>query len=289
MRIAIAGSTGFIGKQLSAYLLQSGNELIVISRDDFACGSNQLAKVINSAEVIINLAGAPVLQRWSKKNKELILTSRIDTTRLLVSAVRQNLAAHCPQIFINGSAIGIYEDFENHDETSSKLGSGFLAKVCKAWESQTLTLKDVGIRLCTIRIGIVLGTTGGSFRKMLPVFKMGFGGKIGSGTQPFSFIHISDFCRAIDHLINNQDSRGVYNFCSPEPTTNQEFTNTLSGRLQRPAYFTVPEFALRLIYGEAAEMLTRGARVKPARLLSEGFQFHFPDISTTIADLVHSD
>jgi len=285
MIIAISGSTGFIGKQLSDYLLQSGNELIVISRGDFAGGSNQLAKVINSADVIINLAGTPVLQRWSEINKQLILSSRVDTTRLLVDAIRDNLPEHCPKVFISASAIGIYSNSGNHDEISNTIGTDFLATVCKAWESETKSLNEVNLRLCTVRIGIVLGVSGGSLGKMLPIFKAGLGGRIGSGKQHFSFIHITDFCRAIEHLIINNKSAGVYNMVSPEPTTNSLFTNILSGYLHRPAFFTVPEFALKLIYGEASEILTKGACVKPKRLLEEGFLFRFPDISSALADL----
>jgi uncharacterized protein len=318
MIIAISGSTGFIGKQLSDWLLQSGNELIVISRDDFADGSNQLAKVINSADVIINLAGAPVLQRWNEKNKQLILSSRVDTTRLLVEAVQQNLPVHRPKVFISASVIGIYNDSDTHDEISmtsksqteddppvggmaipydlkknrlfadefsTPLGTDFLARVCKAWERETVALKEIDLRLCTVRIGIVLGTTGGSLAKMLPIFKAGLGGSIGSGKQPFLFIHISDFCRAIEHLIMHQSSTGVYNLVSPELITNGQFTSVLSGCMHRHAFFTVPEFALKLIYGEASKMLAKGAFVNPTRLLDEGFQFQFPDISSALTDL----
>lgn len=286
MKIAISGSTGFIGKQLSEYLLQSGNELIVISRGDLAGGSNQLAKVIKSADVIINLAGASVLQRWNEKNKQLILSSRVDTTNLLVKAVQLNLPEHHPRAFISASAIGIYENDKSHDEFSKSLGNDFLATVCKAWESATVDLKALDLRLCTIRIGIVLGTSGGSLGKMLPLFKAGLGGKIASGKQSFSFIHISDFCRAIEHLILNANSTGVYNLACPNPTTNKLFTKALSDCLHRPAFFTVPEFALKLIFGEAAAMLTKGASVISSRLPEEGFQFQFPDINSTVADLI---
>jgi len=286
MKIAISGSTGFIGKQLSEFLLHSGNELIVITRNDFAGGSNQLAKVIKSADVIINLAGASVLRRWNEKNKKLILSSRIDTTRLLVKAVQINQSENRLRVFINTSAIGIYEINKSHDEFSTVLGTDFLAFVCKAWEEATADLRELDLRLCTIRIGIVLGTTGGSLRKMLPLFKAGLGGKIASGKHPFSFIHISDFCNAIWHLIINGESTGIYNLVCPEPTTNKLFTEVLANYLHRPAIFTVPEFALKLIYGEAAGMLTTGAKVISARLPNEGFQFKFSDINSAIADLV---
>jgi len=287
MKVAISGITGFIGKQLSDYLLKSGNELIVISRGDLAGTRNQLAKVINSADVIINLAGSPVLQRWNKENRERILSSRVDTTRLLVEAIRLNLPEHYPKVFINASAIGIYKDSGTYDEFSTELGTGFLAMVCKAWENETVPLKDLGIRLCIVRIGIVLGRDGGSLGKMVPIFKAGLGGKIGSGRQPFPFIHMSDFCRAIDHLINHPDSEGIYNLVSPQLTTNIMFTEALASRLLRPMLFTVPEFVLKLVYGEASGMLTKGSIVKPTHLQNEGFQFYFPDISKTLADLIH--
>lgn len=286
MKIAISGSTGFIGKQLSDYLLRSGNELTVISRDDFSGGSKQLAKVINSTDVIINLAGASVLRRWTKKNKQLILSSRIDTTRLLVDAVSKNLPEHRPEIFINASATGIYGNCGIHDEFSSVLGTDFLAMVCKAWESEPDILKEMNLRVCKIRIGIVLGNTGGSLKKIVPFFKIGLGGKIGSGKQPFSFIHIEDLCRAIEHLITNVKSLGIYNMVGPNPVTNKLFTVALADCLHRPAIFTVPEFALKLVYGEASDMLTNGAYVKPVRLLDEGFKFRFADISSALADLV---
>ena len=286
MKIAISGSTGFIGKQLSDFFSRSGNELIVISRSDFVAGSNQLAKVINSADVIINLAGSPVLQRWTKSNKQQILSSRVDTTRLLVDAVRKNLPEHSPRVFINASAIGIYRNTGIHDEQSTILGNDFLAEVCKAWESETEPLREMDLRLCIARFGIVLGTKGGSLQKMLPVFKIGLGGKIGSGKQPFAFIHIEDLCRAIDHLIFNDSSSGIYNMVSPDPVTNDEFTVALAESLHRPALFTVPEFALKIIYGKAAEVLTKGAFVKPVHLLKEGFVFQFPDITAALTDLV---
>ena len=286
MKIAISGSTGFIGKQLTGYLLQHGHEITVISRNDFTATNNQLAKLIISADVILNLAGSSVLCRWNQRNKQQILSSRIDTTRLLVDAVRKNAAVHLPEIFLNASAIGIYQEAGIHDESSVALNTDFLASVCSAWENETAPLKQLNLRTCILRTGIVLGTTGGSFAKMLPLFKFGLGGKIGSGKQLFAFIHIADYCCAILHLIETPQSSGIYNLVGPEPTTNGSFTGILAGHLHRPAFFTVPEFALRLVYGQAAELLTKGVNVKPARLLSEGFRFNYPDISSALLDLI---
>lgn len=289
MKIAISGSSGFIGKQLSAYFSRSGNELVPVSRGDFAAGSNQIAKVINSADVIINLAGAPILQRWTKSKKHEILESRVHTTKLLVEAVQRNIPSGRPILFINASAIGIYPISGIHDEHSKDTGNDFLAEVCKAWESATDPLRELKLRLCITRLGIVLGTNGGSLQKMLPMFKNGFGGQIGSGRQPFSFIHITDLCNAFGHLVSNDKSTGIYNLVSPQPVTNKAFTLALAKRLHRPALFKVPAMALKLVYGEASEVLTQGAWVTPGHLLDEGFQFQFPDISSALEDLIGKD
>ena len=191
-----------------------------------------------------------------------------------------------PKLFINSSAIGIYDETKTHDESSLAFNTDFLASVCQAWENETQPLEFLNIRKCIIRTGIVLGTSGGSMNKILPVFKAGLGGRIGSGKQPFSFIHIRDFCRAVHHLIENEQSSGIYNFVSPEPTNNLKFTQVLAKRLCRPAIFTVPELALKMIYGEAAGLLIKGVTVVPARLINEGFEFDFPDISSAISGLV---
>ena len=285
-KVAISGSTGFIGKQLIDYLLRCGYEIIAISRNDFANQGKQLAKIINSADVILNLAGSSVLCRWNTRNKQQIFSSRIDTTRLLADAVRKNSPELGPKVFINASATGIYANEGVHDESSREFGSDFLASVCESWEGETDILNGLNLRLCIIRTGIVLGSTGGSLKKMLPLFRAGIAGRIGSGKQSFSFIHITDFCRAIEHLIDNPHSSGIYNMVSPEPTTNKQFTDVLAHCLHRPAIFPVPEFALKLIYGEGAGLLTKGVAVKPAHLLDEGFQFKYPDIATALSDLV---
>ena len=288
MKIAISGGTGFIGNQLSDLLLPSGHELIVISRTDLSMGIDHLAKVIKSSDVIINLAGAPVLQRWNEKNKQIILSSRIDTTKKLVEAVQMNLYENKPIVFISASAISIYNNGDTHDEKSSNLSSGFLASVCKAWENETKPLYGLNVRLCTIRIGMVLGKTGGSLKTMLPLFKWGLGGKIGSGKQPFPFIHIDDVCKAIEFLILNDKCSGIYNFVAPNQITNELFTKALSKKLHRLAFFTVPGFMLKLIFGQASEMLIEGAIIKPAHLLKDGFQFKYPDVGTALDNIVNS-
>jgi len=287
MKIAIAGSTGFIGKQLVRYLKHNGHEVFAISRRDFEGSDNQLSKLINSAEVIINLAGSSVLCRWTKSNKEEIYSSRILTTRKIVSALQKCETSKYSKLLINASAVGIYDIIQNHGESSFAFDSNFLTSVCEAWEQETQQLDHSKFRVCTIRIGIVLGTTGGTFKKLLPIFRLGLGGKIGSGNQPFPFIHIEDFCRGIDHLIQNQESSGVYNFVAPSLIPNKEFTKVLASGLNRPSFCVVPTFMLQLLYGEASRIITAGQRVTPSRLLAESFEFKFGDIETAIADLIH--
>ncbi len=286
MKIAIAGSTGFIGKQLVSYLKLNGHEVFAISRRDFEGSDNQLSKLINSAEVIINLAGSSVLCRWTKSNKEEIYSSRIFTTRKIVSALQQCETSKQPKVLINASAVGIYDTIQNHSESSLAFDSNFLTSICEAWEEETQQLDRSKFRVCTIRIGIVLGTTGGTLKKLLPIFRLGLGGKIGSGKQPFPFIHVEDFSRGIDHLIQNQESSGVYNFVAPSIITNKEFTKVLASGLNRPSFCVVPTFMLQLIYGDASRIITAGQRVTPSRLLEESFEFKFRDIETTIADLI---
>ncbi|MCX6229688.1 MAG: TIGR01777 family oxidoreductase [Bacteroidia bacterium] len=286
MKIAIAGSTGFIGKQLVRYLKHNGHEVFAISRRDFEGSDNQLSKLINSAEVIINLAGSSVLCRWTKSNKEEIYSSRIFTTRKIVSALQQCETGKQPKLLVNASAVGIYDTVQIHDESSGAFDSSFLTSVCEAWEQVTQQLDHSKFRVCTIRIGIVLGTTGGTLKKLLPIFRLGLGGKIGSGNQPFPFIHVDDFCRGIDHLIFNQASSGVYNFVAPSLIPNKEFTKVLASGLNRPSFCTVPTFMLQLLYGEASRIITAGQRVTPSRLLAESFEFKFGDIETAIADLI---
>ena len=211
----------------------------------------------------------------------------METTRKLVEAVRLNLSEHKSIIFISASAISIYKSGEIHDEHSTNRGTDFLASVCKAWEKEAEPLNFFNIRLCTIRIGMVLGSTGGSLKTMLPMFKLGLGGKIGSGKQPFSFIHIEDVCSAIEFLILNDQCKGIYNFVAPNPITNELFTRALSKRLHRPAIFTVPAFVLKLIFGKASVLIIDGVTVKPAHLLKDGFHFKYPDIGSALDNILN--
>ncbi len=286
MKIAISGGTGFIGRHLAGFLTEKKHEVVLIGRGDFAKGIDRLATVLSGVDAVVNLAGAPVIKRWSDSGKKEILSSRIKTTAAIVEAIGSINPSERPKVMISASAIGIYNNENYHDEFSREYGQGFLTEVCQKWESCLEPLDNKNVRACITRLGLVLGIDGGSLKKMVPIFKSCLGGKIGKGRQGFSFIHINDLCRAIEFLLINESCQGIYNLVSPDITTNTGFTKTLARILHRPSIFTVPPFILRLIYGEGAEAILSGQFVYPKRLLDEGFRFDFPDIQQALADLL---
>lgn len=286
MKIAISGGTGFVGRHLAGFLAGRKHEVVLIGRGDFAKGIDRLTTLLSGVDAVVNLAGAPVIRRWSDSGKKEILSSRINTTSAIVEAIGSVDLTDRPKVMISASAIGIYNSESYHDEFSQEYGQGFLTEVCQKWENGLEPLMDKNVRTCIIRLGLVLGIDGGSLKKMVPIFKSCLGGKIGNGRQGFSFIHINDLCKAIEFLLANEHSHGIYNMVSPDITTNAGFTKALAKILRRPAIFTVPPFILRLIYGEGAEAILSGQFVYPKRLLDEGFRFEFAEIHQALADLL---
>jgi uncharacterized protein len=193
-----------------------------------------------------------------------------------------------PRLFISASAIGIYPDISDQifDEQNSEKGSGFLASVVEQWENETSDLVNGNIRLIIARIGVVLGKDGGLIKKTLPLFKLGLGGKIASGNQSLSFIHINDIVKAINFFIQNQETSGIYNLVAPNISTNKQFTQIMGHLLNRPTFLTVPAFALKLIYGEAAKIMINGEKVAPSHLIKDGFSFEFPTIGSALKDIL---
>lgn len=284
MKIAISGANGYIAKNLIEKLKMSGHQIVPIGRDKLY-NIEELAVILSDTEIVINLAGAPILQRWTKKNKNEIIKSRIDTTQNIVTAINGLHENKKPQIFITASAIGIYStNTIIHSELSTSFANDFIGEVVKNWENASLSLSQ-NVRRVVFRIGLVLGKDAQTIQKLLPVFKMGIGGKIGSGEQPFPFIHISDLVNAIFWAIQNEKARGIYNLSAPENIDNKTFTRVLAQLLKRPAVFTVPVFGLKLLYGEAASLLLQSPQVTPQRLLDEGFEFHFPEIKSCLAEI----
>lgn len=284
MRIAISGANGYLARNLTQTLNNAHYELVKIPRA-VIYEPTALTKMLSGTNVIINLSGAPILCRWNKASKAEILRSRTETTRNITEAINQLPLDQRPKTFISASAIGIYSPGESHTEESTSFSDEFVGEVVKAWEKSSGNLSD-SVRKVIFRIAVVLGKDSQTMKNMLPVFKLGLGGKIGNGKQPFPFIHIDDLTNAVLWAIQNASANGIYNLVAPESITNEKFTRELSKKLNRPAIFTVPEWALKMVYGDAASLLTQSPDVYPERLLKSGFRFNYPDIKSCLAEIV---
>lgn len=292
MRIAIGGSSGLIGTELVDSLRKDGHVVLRLVRRKPSASSEiywnpakgeldfaQLA----GCDVIINLAGAGVGDsRWTDKYKSLILTSRVETTTLLAQAA----AEVKPSVFIAGSAIGWYGDTADRqvDETSPA-GTGFLADVVVAWEKAAQPASAAGVRVVNIRTGLVAAKNGGAWSRLLPIFKLGAGGKLGSGKQYWSFISMRDEIAAIKFVISNSQISGPVNLTAPEPATNAEVTKAMSKVFNRPTLFPVPAFALKSLLGEFSQEVLGSARVIPQVLIDAGFVFQDPNIESAMRTL----
>lgn len=284
--IAMSGASGFVGSNLCRRFKENGWEIIALGRREFALSTEELAKRMQGADVIVNLAGAPVIGRWSKEYKKLMYESRITLTRKLVMACK--LMERTPHVFLSASAIGCYSATGTHTEEDNVLADDFLGQLTRDWEHEAFRAKEFGSRTCVFRIGVVLGSSGGALAKMLLPFKLGLGGTIGNGKQPFSWIHIKDLMRIFEAAINDSTYEGIYNMTSPHPTSNLGLTKTLGRSLSRPTILPVPGFVLRLLFGEGAKVLTSGQVVIPKRLMDRGFQFAFPSIKEAVSDCLKS-
>lgn len=282
-KIAISGSTGLIGHMLSEHYTNLGWTIIPIGRQDFAQDVEGLAEKLQGAQALINLAGSPIASRWTKRGRKRILDSRVLTTRALAEAINRMPAP--PQVFLNASAIGIYPDSGVHSEDSPARDHGFMGEVCQAWENET---EVVGkhTRVLLLRLGVVLDARGGALARLLPIFRMGVGGKVGRGDQAFSWIHIADLVKGIEFLHLNTSLQGPVNMVAPHPSTNSDFTKSLARALKRPAIIPVPAFALRLIMGDASDIILKGQTVLSGRLTESGFVFQYPELGTALEALV---
>ena len=278
MNIIISGASGFIGRQLMKSLAHAGHSVQALSR------RAPFAESLREADVIIHLAGEPVAQRWTAEAKRRILESRVAGTRNLVQALAR--LPRKPEALICASAIGYYGSRGDEILTeSSAPGSGFLPEVCVAWEREAQAAESFGIRVVRVRTGLVLAAGGGALQRMLPPFRMGVGGRLGSGRQWMSWIHLEDLTAMFQFAVESQ-VRGPLNGVAPQPATNSEFTRELAQALWRPAVFPVPEFALRLLFGEMADVLLASQRVVPAAAEAAGFRFRFPQLAPALAALL---
>lgn len=280
----MSGASGFVGSHLSESFAKKGWQVIALGRKDFALSNNDLAAKMIGGDVIVNLAGAPVIGRWTADYKKIMYDSRINITKKLVQAC--SLMKNKPALFISTSAIGFYADEGVHTETNFQKSDGFLGHLAQDWEREALKAEELGIRTIIFRFAVVLGKNGGALQKMLLPFKLGLGGKIGDGKQPFSWIHIKDLIRAYLHIIDSPSLSGTYNLSAPHPTTNKKLTKAMGKALCRPTFFSIPRFVLRLQFGEGAQTITGGQKVLPQRLLEGGFKFEFEDIEKAVKDCV---
>jgi uncharacterized protein (TIGR01777 family) len=294
MNYLITGGTGFIGSELVKKLVQKGDAVTVLTRKKNQ--KNPSVRFINNfseidqnekIDCIINLAGEPIAaKKWSRKQKEILLSSRLDVTKKIIELIAK--LNHKPSVLISASAIGFYGS--NADEIldeKSPQKVEFTNHLCNAWEAQALQAQGLGVRTCIIRLGVVLEKNGGALAKMLPAFKFGLGGKIASGKQFMSWVHREDVLSAIDFLINNGKLSGVFNVTAPNPVTNAEFTQTLAKTLRRPAFFDMPHFVVKMLFGEMGEvLLASGQRVVPKNLLDAGFNFRFEKLEKALRDFL---
>ena len=281
-RIAMSGATGFIGSSLSRALQKLRWHVIPLGREDFR--SEQLANKITGSDIAVNLAGAPVINRWTEEYKKEMYESRINTTRSLVSACSQ--IDPKPDLFISASAVGYYASGGPYTEKNYVKADNFLGHLAQDWEKEALRAKEFGTRTVIFRFGVVLGKDGGALKQMLTPFKLGMGGTIGDGSQPFSWIHIKDLVRAFQTAMEDPSFEGIYNLTSPNPTTNKGLTKALGKALGKPTIMQVPKFVLRLQLGEGAQVVSEGQAVLPERLMNSGFSFLFKDIDEAVRDCV---
>lgn len=294
----VTGGTGFIGTALSTALTAEGHEQMILTRRPEKHRGRFPATVslIDSLELIpaeekidgiINLAGEGIAdRRWSEKRKQVLFQSRIGVTEQVVTLVDRLETK--PAVMISGSAVGYYgaqEDAELTEE--SQPSPEFTHELCREWESSAEPVTSAGVRLCLLRLGLVLGRGGGLLKRLLPPFYLGLGGRIGDGSQMMSWIHLQDVVGTILFLLENTGARGVYNLSAPNPVSNAEFTRQLARTLRRPAVFPMPAFVVRTVFGEMGDrLLLHGQKVVPLRLNRAGYIFKFETLEEALQDIL---
>lgn len=301
MSLLVTGATGFVGRRLLAQT--DAQRVLAIARDSKrakATLGDNVDRVIEWKSVdaeldltgeatpidqVVNLMGESIAEgRWTDAKKKRIHDSRILGTRRLVDSLIET--GHPPKVFVSASAIGIYGDSgERVVEENGQLDVRFTGTICQDWEAEALRLAEFGTRVVCLRIGIVLGEGGGALEKMLPIFRMGVGGRLGSGQQWIAWIHVDDLVAMIDWCLAS-DVEGPVNATAPNPVRNKEFTKQLAAAVRRPAILPVPWFALRLALGEFANTLFFSQRVVPAVAMENGFKFTYPDVKSAIEEVV---
>jgi uncharacterized protein (TIGR01777 family) len=290
MKIVITGGTGFLGSALAESLAAEGNDVVSISRVAGGTykGVRHLAgaagyQEIDGADAVVNLAGTGIAdKRWTLARKDVLLSSRIAVTSAVVGACSR--ATRKPKVLVSGSAIGYYgSSLSDHFDESWPPGVDFLGQLCAQWEQAARAVEKDGIRCVLIRTGLVLGPNGGLLKKMAPPFRMFVGGPVGSGRQWMSWIHLDDWIAMVRMAITNDAIRGPINLVAPNPVTNREFSRALGKALHRPSVIPLPEFAVRMMFGELADgALLASQHVAPAVAQSAGYQFRHTDVQQAL-------
>ena len=286
MRLGITGASGFIGRRAAEMARARGWEVIPFSRAPRDAATRKFLPGepadVDGLDAVLHLAGESVLGLWTKGKRARIMDSRVLGTRSIAEGFAR--AKHPPRVLISGSAIGYYGDTgEREVDESSPPGKGFLADVCRAWEAEALKVSNA--RVVLLRIGFVLGRDGGAMKMVLPVFKAGFGGRLGSGKQWMSLIHVDDVAGMAIWSIENETSRGPLNAVMPHPVTNADFTREVARAVHRPALFPAPSIILRLVLGKMSSMLLGSARVLPGVADREHYSFAFRSVSAALSDI----
>jgi uncharacterized protein (TIGR01777 family) len=298
MKIFVSGGTGFVGTTLSRYLLNAGHSVIAtgtssprksIDHENFLFISADTTErgpwqdSLKNVDALINLAGRTIFNRWSERYKKEIYNSRILTTRNMVEGIPDNKEV----VLCSTSAVGYYGDRgEEILKEDAVPGNDFLAAVSIDWEKEAFLAEKKGARVSVMRFGVVLGKNGGALAKMIPAFKSFAGGPIGSGDQWFPWIHMDDLISAIMFIIGNQDMKGPVNFCAPNPVRNRDFAKALGKVLGRPSFMRAPSFMIRTLMGEMSTSVMGSQRVVPDKLLTNGFEFQYPDIGKALRHLL---
>jgi len=295
LKIAITGSSGLIGSVVQDYFAKKGHQITLIIRPRTPIKFNRRVihwdidkkeidvRGLEGQDAVVHLSGVNLAEkRWSKEFKEEIKESRLQSTRFLAGSLAR--LSKPPKIFLSASAIGFYGSLKHNDEINemSPKGDSFLSEVCELWEKSTEPVKNVVPRTVHMRFGMVLAR-GGALSKMLPIFKLGLGGKIADGRQMMSWVSINEIPLIMEYLLSSPGISGAVNFVSPNPVLNAEFTKALGDVLHRPALLPVPRFAVRAMFGQMAdELLLANARVMPRKLLEAGYKFSYPDLKSAL-------
>lgn len=285
MKIKITGINGYVGQLLSQHLRKKGYQVSGIQRKLLYGDTKYLKEEVSHVDVIINLAGASILTRWTKSNMRRIYKSRVNTSLNLVQAINQLPVDEQPKQIISASAIGLYLNGAIHDERSKNFDNGFVGRLVQDWEAAFGDLPD-NIDLTFFRIGVVIGKESQTIKKMLPVFRNAMGGKLGSGKQAFPFIHERDLINAFLWAVEVPPRQNVFNLVAPQNISNKDFTQALSQALHKPAIFSVPSLIIKIVFGKASSLLLKGPVVEPKALLDAGFVFKYPTIDSALEEIL---